>query len=137
MFLEELPAAPTPGTGASVQMLTRVGIPVFLQAAAPASRAGLSEVGLVKGALHFQIDNLGNTHIIPSQIRVRAFSANGQPVTDKSADGWYILGHTTRRYDLVFGADDCSRIRSLVIEVQVGNTPLKGNLETPTGACAS
>ena len=137
VFLEELPAAPTDATGAAVQMLTRVGIPVFLQAATPASRAGLSQVGLEKGTLHFQIDNLGNTHIIPSQIRVRAFSATGQPVTDKSADGWYILGRTTRRYDLVFGSEDCDRIRSLLIEVEVGNTPLKGRLETPVGTCTS
>ena len=99
VFLEELPAAAQAGVQTTgVQMLTRVGIPVFLQARVPTMRAGLSEIGLSQGVLHFQVDNLGNTHFVPDGIHVRGLSASGEAVVDKTTDGWYILGHGARRY---------------------------------------
>jgi fimbrial chaperone protein len=136
VFLEELPAAAQAGVQTTgVQMLTRVGIPVFLQARVPTMRAGLSEIGLSQGTLHFQVDNLGNTHFVPDGIHVRGLSASGEAVVDKTTDGWYILGHGARRYELPIPSEDCERVRSILIEVKTGETPLQGRLDTPGGAC--
>ena len=137
VFLEELPpvkAAEVKDTG--VQVLTRVGIPVFVQATSPAAKGGLSQVGLVKGALQFQIDNLGNTHFVPDSIRVRSLTASGDTVSDQSTEGWYILSRSSRRYEMTLPVADCARLRSVVIDVRVGGASLKSRLETPTGACA-
>lgn len=136
VFLEELP----PANGAAVsetgvQVLTRIGIPVFLQAIKPAARGGLSDVGLSDGTLHFQVDNLGNTHFVPESIRVRGLSAAGGTVSDKTTDGWYILGRSSRRYEMHFPEGDCAKVRSVLIEVKVGDANLKGHLDTPAGAC--
>jgi fimbrial chaperone protein len=135
VFMEELPPVQTTSTQTGVHVLTRVGIPVFLRALAPSARAGLSAVGLAQGALHFQIDNLGNTHFVPDQIRVRGVSAAGSAVVDKSTDGWYILGGGSRRYEMRLDAGQCAEIRAILIEVVVGGTTLKQRLDTPSGAC--
>lgn len=137
IFLEELPPSKAEGDGVNgVQVLTRVGIPIFLAAVKKTTQAGVSDVGLSQGALHFQVDNLGNTHFVPETLHVRALGANGQTVTDKTSDGWYILGHSSRRYTMPFAAGDCSRIRSVLIDVKLADTTLKGRLDTPSGACA-
>jgi fimbrial chaperone protein len=136
VFLEELPTPPSAGVQTTgVQMLTRVGIPVFLQAISPAMRAGLSEIGLSQDVLHFQVDNLGNTHFVPDGIHVRGQSAAGETVVDSSTDGWYILGHGARRYELRIPSPNCQRVRSILIEMKAGDTTLEGRLDTPGGAC--
>ena len=111
-------------------MLTRVGIPVFLQPASAASRADLG------GVLRFRIDNFGTTHVVPDTIRVRGLSATGETVADTSTDGWYILAGGRREYDLRFGPADCGRVRSVIVHVRVGKTALERGLDTPAGACA-
>jgi fimbrial chaperone protein len=135
MFLEELPPAKTETVGSGVQVLTRVGIPIFLAPVSTAARASLSDVGLTGGALHFQVDNVGNTHLVPESVRVRGLSGSGEPVIDNSRDGWYILGHSSRRYEMKFADAECSRVRSVLIDIKIGATLLKGRLETPAGAC--
>jgi fimbrial chaperone protein len=136
LFLEELPPPKTESTASGVQVLTRVGIPVFLAAVAPATHAGLSDVGVTAGTLHFQVDNLGNTHFVPERVRVRGVSASGQTIAEKTRDGWYILGRSSRRYDLTFADADCGKLRSVLIDVTLGGTVLKERLDTPGGACA-
>ena len=136
VFLEELPPVAAPGSqGVAVQMLTRVGIPVFLQPAISASRPLLGPATLDGGTLKFHIDNAGTTHFVPDAIRVRGLSATGETVVDKSADGWYILAGGRREYDLQFGATDCGRVRSILIQVRVGETALERRLDTPAGTC--
>jgi fimbrial chaperone protein len=137
IFLEELPAAKTDAEASGVHVLTRVGIPIFLAALKQTTQATLSDVGLSKGLLHFQVDNLGNTHFVPENLRVRGLAASGQAVSDETSDGWYILGRSSRRYQLQFGQRDCARIRSVLIDVKVSDATLKGRLETPGGACGN
>jgi fimbrial chaperone protein len=136
MFLEELPPPKTDSAGTGVQVLTRVGIPIFLAPVSTAAHASLSEVGLSGGTLHFQVDNTGNTHLVPETVRVRGLSGSGEPVSDRSRDGWYILGHSSRRYEMKFADADCGRVRSVLIDVKIGDTLLKDRLDTPAGACA-
>jgi fimbrial chaperone protein len=138
VFLEELPpAAGAAPAGAAVQMLTRVGIPVFLQPGAPAAPAvGVEGVELEKDVLHFRIENRGAIHLIPDAIRVIGLSASGQVVVDKSTDGWYILARTARQYDLRFGSAECASVRSVLVEVRAGGKTISRAIAAPEGACA-
>jgi fimbrial chaperone protein len=135
IFLEELPPPQSEAGPNGVHVLTRVGIPIFLAATRPSSQGGVSDVGLAQGVLHFQVDNIGNTHFVPETLRVRGMSSSGATVTDKTSDGWYILGHSSRRYTMRFADQDCARISAVLIDVKVGDNTLKGRLETPGGAC--
>ncbi len=136
VFLEELPPVAAPGgQGVAVQMLTRVGIPVFLQPGVITSRALLGPATLEGGALKFRIDNVGTTHFVPDTIRVRGLSATGETIVDKPTDGWYILAGGRREYALQFNSADCGRVRSVLIQVRVGETALERRLDTPAGTC--
>lgn len=136
VFMEELPPVAGTPVETGVQVLTRVAIPVFLRALAPSTRAGLSDVGLSQTTLHFQIDNIGNTHFVPDRIHVQGLSSAGAVVTDKTTDGWYILGGTSRRYEMPLDAGSCAQIRAILIDVTVGEATLKQRLDTPGGACS-
>ena len=112
VFLEELPPVAAPGSqGVAVQMLTRVGIPVFLQPAISASRPLLGRRRR-RRTLKFHIDNAGTTHFVPDAIRVRGLSATGETVVDKSADGWYTRGRPPRVRPTVWR----DRLRACVVQ---------------------
>ncbi len=137
VFLEELPpVAGTGGNGAAVHMLTRVGIPIFLEPARPAAHASLTDVGLKKGALRFQVRNDGNVFFVPDEVRVRGLSGAGETIVDKTASGWYILAGSAREFVLPFQGPECARIRAFTVDVHVGDATLSGRLEVPGGACA-
>ena len=136
IFIEELPPPKNEPDGSNgVQVLTRVGIPIFVAPVKTSAQATVSGVGLAQDGLHFQVDNQGTSHFVPQTLRVRGLAGNGQVVTDHSADGWYILAHSSRRYTMAFDEKDCARIRSVLIDITLSDTTLKGRLDTPGGAC--
>jgi fimbrial chaperone protein len=138
LYVEELPPTTTEKVdGASVRILTRMGVPVFLQPAKPQAAALIRDLGLSNGRLTFQLVNTGNSHFLPSLVTVRGFAANGTTVGDWSINGWYVLAGTARAFALPLDRPACEHVRSLLVEVSVGETVLKSPLTTPGGACAN
>ena len=136
LYVEELPPSAKPeAAGSSVRILTRMGIPVFLQPSRPAATATLQGVGLEDGKLAFELTNTGNTHYIPDQISVRGFTASGQPAGDWPVSGWYVLAGGSRLFSIPLERPACERVRNLLVEVRIGETVLKSPLTTPGGAC--
>jgi fimbrial chaperone protein len=137
LYVEELPPASGEAAGgSSVRILTRMGIPVFLQPSRPVATATLREVGLSRGKVAFELANTGNSHYIPDAIKVRGFTGAGQPVAEWPLNGWYVLAGGARAFALEIERPACENVRSLLIEVQIGETTLKSPLTTPGGACA-
>jgi fimbrial chaperone protein len=101
VFLEEqAPANPEAG-GATIAVVIKFGVPVFV---APRSEriAGIAEVIERKpGRVTLQIKNSGNVHF-----NVETITANGVAVKDVSS--WYLLPGATRRYDLAIPPDACT-----------------------------
>ena len=100
VFLEEqAPANPEAG-GATIAVVIKFGVPVFV---APRSEriAGVAEIVERKpGRVTLQIKNSGNVHF-----NVETITANGIAVKDVSS--WYLLPGATRRYDLAIPPDAC------------------------------
>ncbi len=128
IFLEELPPPKNePDAVNGVQVLTRVGIPIFLAPVKASSQATVSDVGLTRDGLHFQVDNQGNTHFVPQTLRVRGLGANGQTVTDLSATAgtsWRTAAANTRCRST---SKDCTRIRSVLIDVTLVGHDAEGS----------
>ncbi len=112
-------------------------MPVFLQPAKPQAAALIRDTGLSNGRLTFQLVNSGNSHFLPSSVIVRGFAANGTAVGDWPINGWYVLAGSARAFTLTLDRPSCDRVRSLLVEVTVGDTVLKSPLTTPGGACAN
>jgi fimbrial chaperone protein len=101
VFLEEQAPANPEGTGATIAVVIKFGVPVFV---APRSErvAGTTEIVERKpGRITLQVKNTGNVHF-----NVEAITANGVAVKDVSS--WYLLPGTTRRYDLAIPPDACT-----------------------------
>ena len=93
VFLEEQAPANPEGGGATIAVVIKFGVPVFV---APRSErvAGSAEIVERKPArVTLQVKNTGNVHF-----NVETITANGVALKDVSS--WYLLPGTTRRYDL-------------------------------------
>lgn len=136
LYVEELPPTTTEKSeGAAVRILTRMGVPIFLQPARPHAAALLRDLALSDGRVSFQLANTGNSHFLPSSVIVRGFTANGSSVGDWPLNGWYVLAGSARAFSLTLDPPGCERVRSLLVEVTVEQTVIKSPLTTPGGAC--
>ena len=136
IFVEELPPLAPSDSPAAVRVLTKMGVPIFVQPARIRPEAGLRDLAVKNGVFTFEVGNSGNVHVLPQSVRVRALSRAGDVLLDKSMEGWYILAAGTRAYDLKLPAPECQGIAALTVDVQLGATSLKERLEVPAGACA-
>jgi fimbrial chaperone protein len=135
LFVEELPPAEKPTTPGIVTVLTKMGIPIFLEPAKPIVRASLSELTLTEGAFGFQIQNSGTIHVLPQSIKVRGLGEQGEAVLEREASAWYVLSGGMRLFEVPLPKPECERLRSLVVEVSIGDKTLREQLQTPSGAC--
>lgn len=136
IFVEELPP---PRTGdevaGGVRMYTRLGIPIFLQPERPKAEPVLAGVELGNGALSFRIENAGTMHFVPESVEVKGLGADGSVAFTRRLQAWYVLSGGARRFTVPFEAADCNHLRSLAIEVRVGDAVLKEHRATPQGTC--
>lgn len=120
VFLEEQAPANPEGAGATIAVVIKFGVPVFV---APRSErvAGSAEIAERKrGGITMQVKNTGNVHF-----NVEAITANGVPVKDISS--WYLLPGTARRYDLVIPQEACTG-PALDLRVQATRTVLAASV---------
>jgi fimbrial chaperone protein len=120
VFLEEQAPANPEGAGATIAVVIKFGVPVFV---APRSErvAGSAEIAERKrGRITMQVKNTGNVHL-----NVEAITANGVPIKDISS--WYLLPGTARRYDLVIPQEACTG-PALDLRVQATRTVLAASV---------
>ncbi len=135
IFIEELPPLEKPEQPSGVTMLTKMGIPIFLQPARVSSHGVLQDLGVKGGHFAFSLVNTGTVHFIPQTVAVRGFDASGAAVFDQKVNGWYVLAGTRRVFDVDLGEKACREIRSLTAEVAFSDATLKEGLQTPGGVC--
>jgi fimbrial chaperone protein len=126
VFLEEQAPANPEGGGATIAVVIKFGVPVFV---APRSErvAGSAEVvERSRGKLTLQVKNTGNVHF-----NVEAMTANGFALKDVST--WYLLPGTTRRYELAIPAEACTG-PALDLRIQATRTVLTASAAA-SGVC--
>jgi fimbrial chaperone protein len=135
IFVEELPPqAPQAGQSA-VRVLTKMGVPIFLQPTRMQAQAGVRDLMVKDGVFTFNVRNTGNVHFVPDAVRVLGVNRAGEVMLDKQLDGWYILAGGVRAYAVTLPAPDCSALAALSIDVRIAESALKERLETPS-VCA-
>lgn len=135
LIVEELPPVERPGESAGVRVLTRMGVPVFLQPAAPKASASLTDVALGPDGLTFSLRNTGNVFFVPDAVTVTALDGLGNVVLEQTLEAWYVLAAGVRAFVVAVPRPLCEQVRSFAISVEVGKVSLKGRLETPASAC--
>jgi fimbrial chaperone protein len=143
IFFEELPPLDTPKerpAGAQVRILTRMGIPIFVQPAKGKAEPRIDNGRVQAGKILFDVRNAGNQHFGLQTVKVTGLGANGEQLFDRQAEGWYVLAGSPRSYELEVPADACAKLKTIVIEAQTdlageSGATLSSKFEVPPGAC--
>ena len=143
VFFEELPAMETKDQprGSAVKILTKMGIPIFVAPEKPHAAGEVTNVAWRAGKVSFDVRNTGNVSFVARVLRVRGLDAAGAEVLSRNREGWYVLSGDTRHYDLELPAEDCRKIRKIVIEAEtdLAAKPEQGVLRAETagaGTCS-
>jgi fimbrial chaperone protein len=135
VFVEQLPQAAT-GADTAVRVLTRVGIPVYVEPPQPSRAAELSALRLEAGKIVFTVRNTGSVRLRPEAVLVSGRDADGELVFERSLEAWYVLAGGERIFELEAPRDRCARVRSLSAEVKTEAGVLTAQAATAGGACA-
>ena len=138
IFIEELPPLEKPQGSqglTKVRVVTRVGIPIFIQPAKPVTEGRIQEMAIRGGLFSFQVKNTGNVHFVPGKLRVKGIGSEGEIILDQQTQGWYILAGGSRSYELELRKEDCVKIKDLAIEVETGETTLNEKFPITQSAC--
>jgi fimbrial chaperone protein len=137
VFIEELPSQKKEETErqSQVQLLTKMGVPVFLSPHKPKLEGRLEELAVRRGMLTFKLRNTGNTHFIPQGISVKALGEKGETVFVIEPTGWYILAAGYRAFQLELPKQQCGKARSVTIVAKVAKIILNESLAMEPGWC--
>lgn len=130
LFFEEMP--PPPGSddeGARVEVLTKMGVPVFLRAAGSKASPAFDGFSFEDGTLRFAAANRGTAHLSLHSVAVRGLDGEGAEVFSKQRDGWYVLARSERKYEVELSEEECSGVSTFVVDA-VYSVPLESGTKT-------
>jgi fimbrial chaperone protein len=136
VFVQELPPLEGSAQAGGVAVLTRMGIPIFVEPPKRAAQAQLRDAALEGRRLSFAIANSGTVHFVPERIQVRGLDAAGAVGFEHALNGWYILAGGYQRFQVELPAELCPSIASLAIEARIGNATLSERISKPAAACS-
>ncbi len=134
LFVDELPPPNAVATGA-IRVLTRLGIPVFLQPTTPQSQPALS-ADVRRGRLLVTLENRGNSYLFAQSVRVVGRDASGTVRLEKDLPAWYVLAHGRRAYDVPLDEPTCAALAELSISTKTERTTVRADKAVSAGACA-
>jgi len=137
VFFEELPSVKSqlaPET-TGLTLLSKFGVPVFLDPSKIAPKPQLSVKGLQNGVLTVSTGNAGNAHYISTAVGIAGLDARGAPVFDRSEKGWYVLAHGEREYAVSLGPKECTALRDVTIELKTSAGNVKQTMPVSPGSC--
>jgi len=136
LFVEELPPLVTPAeTPQGLRVLTRMGIPIFLQPAHVVQQGRIEGMAVRHGRLTFQVKNSGNVHFVEQAVRVRGFGPTEDSLFEHQEAGWYVLAGAWRTRELALPQEACARTRTLAVEVRMEKATLQARFDVPPDAC--
>lgn len=134
VFIEEMPRGDDAAAAARVQVLTRIGVPVFL---APARRIARGEIAFLPrtgSRVRFAVRNTGTVRLRPTAITVALVAAGGERLAEKALDAWYVLAGGERVYEADVPADACARSAEAVATASLEGGAIEARVADPCRA---
>lgn len=140
IFFEELPPlvkAEQAEAGSQVRLLTKMGIPIFLNPSSPVVQGVVQDLVFQKRRLSFAAKNGGNVHFMVQRVRVTGSGPGGEKTFERDLAGWYILAGGTREFETQISNEDCEKTKSIAVSVQTERKAFHQSVAVPSGACAT
>ena len=136
VFFDELPPLQTPETARKgIRVLTRMGIPIFLEPVKSVAQVRLDEPSFAGGRISFSVRNPGTVHAMLQGVRVTGFDATGKTVFTEQAEGWYLLAGGARRFEFGLSKQSCRNVRRFSVEATVDREKVTGQLDSVPPSC--
>src|SRR5207247_1400830 len=137
VFVEELPPAEKAAQPRStVRVLTRVGVPIFMDPERAVENLKLGPLKAAQGKVSVDVHNEGNVHERIMTVAAQGQDGGGKQVFEGQVQGWYVLAGSHKAWQVPVPADACARVRKVQVTVKTDkDRELKETLETPAGAC--
>jgi fimbrial chaperone protein len=137
IFVEELPPLQSAQKSASteVRVLTKMGVPIFVEPVATASKASIANLSLSGGKLAFDVRNEGNVHFVAGKVIMRTLDGAGRVLHTVEAQGWYILAGTVRHFEVALPLAECGKARAVLVEVPLEKATASARLQVGPGNC--
>jgi len=131
LVVEELPRRDVePGT--QVQVLTRVGVPVFFAPARPAAGGELAFLSRDGARVRFTLRNTGTVRLRPASVKLALRAADGSAVHERSLEAWYVLAGGERIYDVELPPAACAEASEVVVTAALETGAIEARAQ---GAC--
>jgi len=137
LFIAELPGPEDEAaTGsASVRILLRVGVAVFVAPLAPRPAAELGSPALRHGAVELTVSNTGNVHIAADRLAMVGLDREGKPLFETPFQDRYFLAGTTKRLHAQIPREQCAQLAGLQAVLVGSGVDLKRRLDVTPADC--
>lgn len=117
IFFEELPPADRPDQKRNeVKILTKMGVPIFVQTASSAAEGRISDLKLTGSDVTFRVANSGTAHFTIQKVHVALSDDSGKKVFERDLDGWYVLAGGYRQYRVEVPSAICRQVTSVAVD---------------------
>jgi fimbrial chaperone protein len=116
VFVQELPRLVTADNkeASAVGILTKMGVPVFVQPEAPKTAPTLAGLALRENKLTFAVGNTGTEHFRSETITIRA-KDGAKELFVKELDGWYVLAGRSTSYGVALPPEVCTGLKAVEV----------------------
>ena len=134
LFLEEIPESQA-ANGASVRILMRVGVPIFISPLQESAKGVITKAVLQSGNLSLSIKNEGNSHFIIQKITVKGTNDAGIELFNIETGGGYLLAAASKSFMIEIPADKCPQAKFFEINIDTDKLSLDGKIEISKEMC--
>jgi fimbrial chaperone protein len=137
LFIAELPGPEdAAATGsASVRILLRVGVAVFVAPLEPRAAAEFRSLALHHGAAELTVSNTGNVHIAADRLAIVGLDRDGKPLFETPLQDRYFLAGTTKQLHAQIPRDQCAQLAGLQAVLVGSGVDLKRRLDVSSADC--
>jgi fimbrial chaperone protein len=137
IFFEELKPAEKPDQppGSQVRVLTKMGIPIFVEPVKESWGGKLEGLGVAARKLRFAVRNTGNVHFSLLTVHVVGSDKAGAKLLDQQVEGWYVLPGGVREYEIDLSQAECAALRVVAIEAKTDKGMLTARGDVSGDGC--
>lgn len=137
LFIEQLPppgqdAAPA---GATLRVLLRVGVPVFVAPAQAERKAEITRLEMRAAQVRWTVANAGNVHFVADRVELAALARDGTRLHTQQFQERYFLAGVAKALQAEIPRELCSQVMELEASVTGENLDLRRKLDVEPGSC--